>query len=81
MNTIPLTPVASSQIAAIGHDPSTNTLAIEFASKTGGHGSIYHYASFTREGYDAFSSAESIGSHFYKFIKNNPQKYPYTKIQ
>src|SRR3546814_14208537 len=33
------TPVKSSQIASIGHDPSTNTLAIEFKG-----GKVYHYS-------------------------------------
>lgn len=72
--TIPLTPVTSSQISAIGHDHETSTLAIQFKS-----GGLYHYANVTHEEYIAFASAESVGSFFYRNIKNNPQKYPYTK--
>jgi hypothetical protein len=77
--TIPLTPVTSSQIESIGFDEPSQTLAICFKSKTGGPGSVYHYAGMTRENYIAFASAESIGSHFYKHIKSNPLKYPYTR--
>lgn len=71
--------VESSQIAAIGHDPVTNTLAIQFTSKSG-LGSIYHYSNFTAEDFAAFKSAESIGSHFGKFIKPYAAKYPFVKI-
>ena len=43
MEQIDLIPVESSQIAAIGHDADTNTLAVQFKAK-GGPGSIYHYS-------------------------------------
>ena len=43
---IALTPVKSSQVKAIGHDPATNTLAVQFAH---GAGSIYHYPDVTAE--------------------------------
>lgn len=76
---IELHKVESSQIAAIGHDPDTNTLAIQFAAKSG-TGSIYHYANFTAEDFAAFRGAESIGSHFGKFIKPNAEKYPFKKV-
>ncbi|MDE3023689.1 MAG: KTSC domain-containing protein [Pseudomonadota bacterium] len=71
--------VSSSQIAAIGHDSKTKTLAIRFTSKSG-TGSLYHYANFDDEAFAAFKGAESIGSHFYKHIKPFPDKYPYTKV-
>lgn len=71
--------VESSQIAAIGHDPDTNTLAIQFTAKSG-TGSIYHYSNFTAEDFAAFKGAESIGSHFGKFIKPNAEKYPFKKV-
>lgn len=45
---IAMTTVESSQIHAIGHDPQTNTLAIQFKSKSGA-GSVYHYQNFTPE--------------------------------
>lgn len=83
--TIPLTPVTSSQISAIGWlphpDGTAGILAIQFKNKDGSPGSIYHYLGLSNEDWITFASAESIGSHFYRHIKNNPQKYPYTKIQ
>jgi len=76
---IPMTPVKSSQIAAIGHDSKTNTLSIQFASKSGA-GSVYHYANFDSAAFDAFSSAESIGAHFGKEIKPHAELHPYVKV-
>jgi hypothetical protein len=77
--TITMQPVESSQIHAIGHDPATNTLAIQFKSKSGA-GSVYHYANFTAENFDAFKAAESIGPHFGKHIKPFIDKFPFEKI-
>ena len=76
---IPLTAVESSQIHAIGHDASTNSLAIQFKSK-GGPGSVCHYANFTDEQYEQFSKAASIGAHFGKFIKPETEKHPYVNV-
>jgi hypothetical protein len=71
--------VESSQIHAIGHAPEANTLAIQFKSK-GGPGSVYHYQNVDAEQFAAFSSAESVGSHFYKHIKPFADKFPYQKV-
>lgn len=78
-NSIPLTQVKSSQLAAIGHDPATETLAIQFLQK-GQPGNVYHYANFTAAEYSAFASAESAGSHFGKHIKPHADKHPYTNM-
>lgn len=78
-NTIPLTPVTSSQIHAIGHDPETNTLAIQFKAKNG-EGSIYHYSNFTPEQFAEFKGAESIGSHFKRVIKPADDVFPFVKV-
>lgn len=80
---IALTDVASSQIHSIGHDPTTNTLAIRFTKGYGsnrGPGSLYHYSNFTADEFEAFKNAESIGKHFGDFIKPFPDKYPYHKV-
>lgn len=78
--TISLSPVKSSQIAAIGHDPVTNTLAIQFSPKKDGTpGSIYHYANVSAAQFDAFKSADSIGSHFGKVFKHNTKDFPFAK--
>jgi len=82
IDTTPITldSVDSSQIAAIGHNPETDTLAIRFRSKDGGEGSLYHYANVTTDDFSAFKNAVSVGSHFYKHIKPDTEKYPYVRI-
>lgn len=75
--------VDSSQLAQIGHDPDTNTLAIRFYSGWGEKkkvGSLYHYQNFTAEDFEAFKNAESLGKHFGAHIKPFAEKYPYQKI-
>lgn len=72
--------VDSSQIAAIGHDAESNTLAIQFKNWKGEPSSVYHYENFTAEQFSEFKDAPSIGSHFGKHIKPHADKFPYTKI-
>ncbi|MCJ8032933.1 KTSC domain-containing protein, partial [Staphylococcus aureus] len=45
-----------------------------------GPGSVYHYANFSAEEFQAFKDAESIGKHFGAYIKPFPEKYPYHKV-
>ena len=66
---IAMADVKSSQVKSIGHDPATNTLAVQF---TRGNGAIYHYPNVTAEQAAAFTNAESIGVHFGKHIKALP---------
>jgi hypothetical protein len=68
---ITLEPVTSNQVAAIGYDPATKTLAVTF---TRGAGAIYHYPDVEPEAYEAFKGAESIGKHFGQHIKPLPFK-------
>lgn len=71
---IPLTPVKSNQVGAIGYDPETKTLAVVFSR---GIGSIYHYPDVEPETHAAFVAAESIGKYFGEHIKSLPfKKYP-----
>lgn len=68
---IPLKPVTSSNIKAVGYDEERHILAIEFASGT------YYYADFPKEAYDAFVAADSLGKHFAAFIR---AKYAGVKV-
>lgn len=77
-NHIELTPVDSSQLKAAGHDPETNTLAIQFVGKPGEDSPIYHYFNCTAKDYEALLAAESIGGHFGIHIK---RKYDYQRIE
>ncbi len=69
------TPVESrTGICGIGYDPATETLELEFKSRTQGEpGTLYHYSHFTQADYDAFMAAESKGSHFLKNVKTKFQ--------
>jgi hypothetical protein len=71
--------IQSSQIAAIGHCPATETLAVQFFRK-GTPADVYHYANVTATEYAAFAGAESIGKHFYAHIKPHANKHPYTNM-
>lgn len=73
--------IVSSQLHSIGHHPESNTLAIRFKAKDGSPAALYHYANVTADEFAAFKGAESIGSHFYRNIKPNKEKYPFVCIE
>lgn len=71
---IPLEPVESNQVGAIGYCDATQTLAVQFRR---GARAIYHYPNVTRETFEAFKGAESIGTFFGQHLKALPfAKYP-----
>lgn len=63
---IPMVPVESNQVKAIGYDAATKTLACSF---TRGPGHIYHYPNVEPETHAAFMAAESKGVFFGQHIK------------
>lgn len=65
---IKMHPVQSSQIAELGHDPATNTLAIRFKDGDG-LGALYHYPNTPAADYLKLRSAKSIAKHFHQHIK------------
>ena len=67
-----MTPVTSSQVKAIGHDPATNTLTVQFHT-----GSTYTYDGVDAKTYDAMLNAKSIGKFLGAEIKG---KYKYKKV-
>lgn len=76
---IPLTPVTSSQVKAIGYDPLTKTLACQFVH---GAGHIYHYPNVEPKTHAEFMAAESIGKFFGQHIKALPfEKYEAPKVE
>jgi hypothetical protein len=71
---IPLTPVDSTKIAAVGYDDATKTLAVTFKN---GPGAFYHYPNVERSTYEAFVGAPSVGGYFNKHLNTLPfTKYP-----
>ncbi|WP_295991716.1 KTSC domain-containing protein [Rugamonas sp.] len=78
-NIIPLTPVNSKKIAAIGHDLANEVLAIQFLRK-GAPDAVYHYQNFSAVEYAAFASAQSLGKHFGEHIQPHKDKHPYQNM-
>lgn len=68
---IALSPVVSSQVAAIGYDEESKTLAVTF---TRGEGAIYHYPDVQPATFVAMKTADSIGAYFGQHIKPLPFK-------
>ena len=65
------TPVASSNLCAVGYDFTSRTLEIEFND-----GSVYRYSGVPENVYRALMSAGSHGRYFAAFIKDC---YPYRR--
>ena len=83
MPPITMTPVQSSQIHSIGHDPETNTMQVRFLAGRGeqrGPGALYQYTGVSAEDFAAFEKAESKGSHFGKVFKPAQDRYPFTRV-
>ena len=62
---IDMTPVSSSNIAAVGYDADSRELTIEFNS-----GDVYIYDGIDPMSYESLMQAPSVGSFFYRFIRN-----------
>lgn len=54
---IPLKPVKSSNVTAIGYDPETQTARVQFKG-----GATYRYAEVDPELFESIQTSESIGS-------------------
>lgn len=64
------TPVKSSSIASVAHDPATNTLEVQFAN-----GGRYQYEGVTADDHAALLGAASIGKHFQQHIRGGGFKH------
>lgn len=64
--------VASSNVAAIGYDPESETLEVEFLI-----GSIYQYYNVPQNMYDQLMAEPSKGRFLNTYIKN---AYPYSRV-
>lgn len=74
---IQLVPVTSSQIKATGYDPASETMRVQFVKGD----SVYEYGKVPASLYAAMIAAPSVGAFFAANIKNNPQAYPFTKVE
>jgi hypothetical protein len=64
MSIIDMKAVKSSNIASIGYDEASKTMAIKFNS-----GGLYHYRGVSPEQHTALVSSPSVGSHFFAHVK------------
>lgn len=62
-----LTPVQSSQIAAIGHDAAANHLFVQFR-----RGDTYRYENVTVDAHAELMRSESVGKHFNAHLRHLP---------
>ena len=69
---IPMAPVKSAQLGAIGYDAVSQVLAVKFARG----GAVYHYSGVKPDLHAALMAAESKGAFFTQRIKPLPcQKF------
>ena len=75
---IALAHVKSRQIAAIGHDAASRTLALQFKPKgLEQTAPVYHYPNWGSENHADFMAAASLGTFFGMFIKGREfKKFP-----
>lgn len=71
----PMQPVNSTHLAAAGHDPRIQRLAITFHN-----GDVYGYDRVPAGTYVSMLAAKSIGGFFNAHIRAQPSKYPATKL-
>lgn len=60
-----MTPVDSSCLSAVGYDPDTATMRLQFTS-----GATYDYDDVAPEQHQALIGADSIGAHFAAHVRN-----------
>lgn len=65
LKAIPTTPVESSHLAAIGYDPASKTLQVDFKT-----GKRYQFPNVPPETFAEFKAADSVGKYFAAQIKN-----------
>ena len=72
-----LIPVSSSQIAAVGYDPTARRLVVRFRGYGGRPGAVYSYSGVPAEVAAGLVGAASPGSYFHRHIRQGP--YPYRR--
>jgi hypothetical protein len=65
-------PVISTDIRAIGYDPDSQILEVEFNS-----GGVYQYSGVSPYEHEGIMNADSKGKYFHSNIKN---RYPFSKL-
>lgn len=69
-------PVKSSQLHAVGYDPATRTMRVQFKEGTA-PGPQYDYANVPPELHAELATAASPGTHFHKHVRG---KFKHTRL-
>ena len=69
---VPMQPVTSSNLAAVGYDADNKTLYVTFKN-----GTTYVYSGVPATTYQSLLGAESLGSFFHTSIRS---EFPYSKV-
>lgn len=64
LNVFEMYPVTSQAIRAVGHDPSTGVVHVEFHS-----GGTHLFGPMSKEEFERFRDAESVGKHFHAHVR------------
>jgi hypothetical protein len=75
--TAALIPVASSQIAAVGYDPTARRLVVRFRGYGRRPEAVYSYDGVPAEAAAGLIAAESPGAYFHRHIRQGG--YPYRR--
>lgn len=68
-----LTPVQSSQIAAMGQENGVTRVQFN-------NGAVYDYQNVPPEIFQQILTADSVGAMFNQLVKKFPDRYPYKKV-
>lgn len=71
---IKTSPVESSNIAAIGYDPASKTLQVDFKT-----GKRYQYQNVSPETFAEFKAADSVGKYFAERVRKEFLSVPLTE--
>ena len=71
-----LMPVVSTNLAAMGYEPDTMALQVQFKN-----GSLYAYQNVEPETYQAMLDSGDPGRYFASIIKPQRNRYIYTRIR
>lgn len=66
---IALIRVKSEQLASLGYDATSQTMAAQFLPKEVGPAAVYHYPGITPEAFEEARKPETTGSQFRAIIK------------
>lgn len=81
MDTVKMVPVSSSNMAALGYDPDSQVLTVQFHGKDEKSGRVYQYQNVPAWLYGDMLGSDSVGMFFNQTIRANGQLYPFKVVE